>query len=254
MEQPCRPPRAALCPWAVGVPVQRTDTLFSWDAGAVYYFTREFSTFVGASDSHLPIFNTEEPESIGSVPESGTQYEGGLRFSLGRRLAVSTAAYQVKRNSIFTVLLDPQTGLDIPATFSYRVRGWEADLNAEPIDRWSIVGNFSHQNPRISDYPQAPANLWTSYDLRLGGDLGLLRLKAGVRYHQRAYTDANNTRILPGSTLIDAGISWVLRRVELSVGVNNLADRTHWLYGAGTGGGAVPGPRRTVFGRVAARL
>lgn len=268
MEQPCTPPRAALCPWAVGVPVQRTDNLFSWDAGAVYYLTRELSSFVGASDSHLPIFNTEEPESIGSVPESGTQYEGGLRFSPGRRLAVATAVYQVKRNSIFTVLLDPQTGLDIPATFSYRVRGWEADLNAEPIDGWSIVGNFSHQNARISDYPQAPgavghlvpsvapnlANLWTSYDVRLGGGLGFLRLKAGARYRQRAYTDANNTRILPGSTLIDAGISWVLPRVELAVGVDDLADRANWLYGAGTGGGAVPGPGRTVFGRVTARL
>lgn len=44
------------------------------------------------------------------------------------------------------------------------------------------------------------------------------------------------------------------KRYEMSCGVENVADKVNWQYGAGAGGGAVPGPRRTVFGRISAKL
>jgi iron complex outermembrane recepter protein len=268
MSQPCNPPRiGVLCPWLPGVPVRRDDQPISWDVGTVYYIIPEFSVFAGASNSHYPIFNTEEPESTGGRPEGGTQYEAGARLAVGPKLSVSSAVYQVERDSIFTVLVDPQTGLDVATTFGYRVRGWEFDLHATPIVGWTIDANYSHQSPKISDYPQSPlnvghlvpsvpqtlANLWTSYAIPVSAD-STVTLKAGVRYRNRAFADANNTRILPGSLLVDAGVAWSVRRLELSAGVNNVADRRSWLYGAGTGGGAVPGPGRTAYGRIAVKF
>ena len=273
MQRPCRAgetPAAGLrdCAWLLGVTVERTDDVFSWDAGAVVHATPELSAFVGVANSALPVFNTEEPQTIGGGPEQGKQYEGGLRYAFADRFAVSTAVYEVRRDAVFTVILDPVTNSDVPATFSYRTRGWEVDLNAEPVKGWSIIGNFAHQTPQITNFPATPANVghvvpsvapnlanvWTSYDVVMGGGLGSLRLKAGARYRERAYADAGNTRALPGSTLVDTGISWMLERYEISFGVNNVADKVNWQYGAGAGGGAVPGPRRTVFGRISAKL
>src|SRR3546814_17529359 len=83
------------------------------------------------------------------------------------------------------MLLEPDPNgpgsIDVPEVFSYRVKGWETDLNLHPIGPWNIIANFTLQNPKLTDYPQTPdlvgnrvpsvpkriANVWTSYDIAL---------------------------------------------------------------------------------------
>jgi len=269
LEQPCNPPqKGAQCPWIQGESVGRTDNLFSWEAGAVYFIVPQFSLFAGAENARYPIFNTEEPESIGGVPERGTQVEGGARLALGPQLALSSSVFEVHRDSVFAVFADPVTGLDVPTTFSYRVQGWETDLNALPVARWYVNANLSLQRPLISDYPQTPSNVgrsvpsdprilgnvWSDYGIVLPDDAGVLSPNVGLQCRGRSYADAGNTRILPGSALVSTGLGWFRRGVQVAFGVDNLLDQRNYLGGAGTGGGAIPGPGRTVFGRIAFRL
>ena len=46
----------------------------------------------------------------------------------------------------------------------------------------------------------------------------------------------------------------VIGKVKLALGIDNLFDRRVFLYGDGTGGGALPGAGRTAFIRLSTRV
>lgn len=271
-QQPCSPPTATACPWVPGAPVKRTDSIVSWDVGAVYVLTPSLSVFSGWSSDAYPIFNTEEPETVGQVPERGTQVETGLRFQSGSWLSLSTSLYQTSRKNVFTLLLVPAPGgggnIDVGQVFAYRVRGWETDLNLHPTRAWNVLLNTAVQDGKITAYPQTPANIgheppsvpsflanaFTTYDVPFGGPVETMRLSFGVRYRDHEFADAGQTRIVPGKPLLDLGVSFPTPRWTLSAGVQNLIDQRNWLYGDGTGGGALPGAGRTGWIKLSARL
>lgn len=271
-DRPCSPPTATACPLVPGQPVSRNDSAVSYDVGAVYALTPALSVFAGYSDAAYPIFNSEEPESIGQTPERGQQAEFGLRAQAGRSLSVSSSLFRATRDNVFTLLVEPNPAgpgnVDVAQVFSYRVEGWETDLNVRPVADWNVIANLTVQAPRITRYPQAPvdighgvpsvpsvlANLFTTYDLRRIGPLPDAQLAFGVRYRNHEFADANETRLVPGVPLFDAALNLPLGRYGVSLGVQNLLDRRNFLYGDGTGGGALPGPGRTAYVRLSARL
>ena len=259
------------CPFVPGVPVTNFDEPFTWDAGAVYFLNPNLSVFGGYSDSAYPIFNTEEPQSIGQAPEQGTEYEAGLRYQIPQKLTISTAFYQVTRENVFMLTTVPNPNgpgnIDQTVFFNYQVRGWETDITVRPIEKWTVNANFALQDPRITSFPQTPAdvghlvpsvptqlaNFWTTYDFTVGEPVGLLRASFGMRYRNLEYADAANTRLVPGATLFDAGLERIKDRYTIKIGVNNIFDTKNYLYADGTGGGALPGPGRTVYLRASAK-
>ena len=271
-ERPCTPPTAAACPLVPGQPVSREDSAISYDVGAVYVLNPTLSVFTGYSDAAYPIFNTEEPESVGQTPERGQQAEVGLRTHAGSWLSASSSLFRATRDNVFTLLVQPNPAgpgnIDVAQVFSYRVEGWETDLNLRPLRPWNVIANLTVQAPRITRYLQAPidvghgvpsvpsvlANLFTTYDLPRRGALPGPQLAFGVRYRNHEFADANETRLVPGVPLFDATLNWLLGRYGVSVGVQNLLDRRNFLYGDGTGGGALPGPGRTAYVRLSAKL
>jgi iron complex outermembrane receptor protein len=267
-EHPCTPPTTTTCPFVPGQPVIRRDELFAWDAGAVFSPIEAVSLFGGYSNNSYPIFNTEEPQSIGQVPEKGSQIEGGLRVKGADWLSLSSSLFRTTRRNVYTILLVPDPNgpgsLDEAQVFSYRVRGWESDLNLRPVSAWNIIANFTLQSPKLTEYPQTPAlvgnrvpsvpkriaNLWTSYDIALPGTIGGLQLGGGLRYRSRYFGDAAQTRIVPGTTLTDLSATLLHDRWSIAGGVENLFDKDNWDYSAGTGSGAIPGRGRTFFVRL----
>ena len=252
-----------------GVPFTRSDQVTSWDIGTVYFLEDNLSAFAGWSSTVYPVFNTEEPESVGQVPESGGQVESGLRWR-NDFATLSTALYQATRKNAFTTLTVPNPAgpgnLSEPTVFSYRSRGWETDLNLRPAEGWTIIANYTVANATITALPTAPANvgkaapgtpatlanLWTSYELPFGG--APLQFSAGVRYRSHMYADMAQTRFIPGVPLFDAALAVPLHAFTFRIGVDNLADRRNWAYGAGTGSGVMPGQGRTYFFKVDASL
>jgi len=101
----------------------------------------------------------------------------------------------------------------------------------------------------VPSVPSALANLWTSYDFAVPEPVGNLGALFGTRYQNREYADAGQTRIVPGAPLFQAGLEWRKERYRFTITVDNILNRTNFVYGAGTGGGAYPGPGRTVMAR-----
>jgi iron complex outermembrane receptor protein len=197
--------------------------------------------------------------------------EGGLRWH-NEFVSLSTSLYQATRKNVFTTLTVPNPSgpgnLSEPTVFSYRSKGWETDLNLRPLEGWNIIANYTVGNAAITSLPTAPANigkaapgtpatlanLWTSYQLPLGAGMPALQLSAGLRYRSHMYADMGQTRFIPGEPLFDAAIAVPLAAWRLRVGVENLADRRNWTYGAGTGSGVMPGQGRTFFFKADANL
>jgi iron complex outermembrane receptor protein len=258
-EEPCVPPQTVECPLVPGAPAKRSDAPLSWDEGAVYFLTPKLSVFGGYSSAAYPIFNTEEPESIGHTPETGTQIEAGLRFEQSW-ITASSSLYQATRDNVFVVFAGPG-GFDVPTVFSYRVKGWETDLNIQPTQNWNIVANFSAQTPVITGYPSAPAdvgnrvpsvptilaNLWTSYDIPVSFMDEKPEISFGEQYRNHEFGSVAGTRRVPGTALSDVVIALPFHAWKFQVGVSNIFDRRNFIDAAGTGGGAMPGPDRTYF-------
>lgn len=267
-QQPCQPPqRGTQCPWSVGVPVRRDDEPVTYEIGTTYALSPMVTVFVGHANGAYPVFNTEEPQSTAQVPERARQTEAGLRLDLAPTLTLSAAAFHTTRDNVFVVITDAQ-GNQAPSVFGYRVRGFEADVNAALAPGWVVNANLTRQFPIITRYPQAPANvgnaipsvpsllaqIWAAKTLDLGGDLGGLRGSVGLRYHNKAFADVASSRLLPGGPVAACQIAWERRGLNVLVGVDNLTDQRHFPYGAGAGGGAMPAPGRTVFARLSARV
>ena len=81
-----------------------------------------------------------------------------------------------------------------------------------------------------------------------------VQLAFGARYKNHEFADANETRLVPGVPLFDLTVNLPLARYTISAGVQNVLDRRNFLYGDGTGGGALPGAGRTAYLRLAARI
>ncbi|MDE8651698.1 TonB-dependent receptor [Novosphingobium album (ex Liu et al. 2023)] len=264
-EHPCDPPQATTCAFVPGQPVVRKDDRFEWDVGAVYQLADAFALFGGYASNSYPIFNTEEPQSIGQVPEKGTQIEAGLRVRQDKWLALSSSLFRTTRKNVYTIIL--VDNLDVSQVFSYRVKGWETDLTLRPVPAWNIIANFTLQDPVLVDYPQNPGqignrvpsvpkrigNVWTSYDLALPEAVGTLQFAAGLRYRSAYFGDTGETRTLPGATMIDLSAALLHGPWTVRAGVSNIGDKRNYDYAAGTGSGAIPGQGRTFFVSLAAK-
>jgi iron complex outermembrane recepter protein len=77
----------------------RTDTLFSWSAGALYKILPGVSPFVGVSKSFLTNYNSEATQNGLVDQESAIQYEAGVKLAaLDDRITVTGAAFRIQRN------------------------------------------------------------------------------------------------------------------------------------------------------------
>ncbi len=142
--------------------------------------------------------------------------------------------FQGTRQNVFVLNTVPNPSglgnIDQAAFFDYTVKGWEIDLTATPNEKWIINANLTLQNPKITNYPQTPAdvgnfvpsvpsvlaNAWITYAFAMPPDIGPqwgpLKASFGTRYRNVEYADAGQTRIVPGVPLFD-GPGWSRRSV-----------------------------------------
>src|ERR1700749_3385855 len=90
-------------PIIAGVPLFRDDKPLSWNVGTLYHVTPWMAPYIGASQSYLSNFNSENTQFGIGAPESARQYEAGIRFSfLNERVVLNTASFNVSRDNVAT--------------------------------------------------------------------------------------------------------------------------------------------------------
>lgn len=228
---------------------QTRDRAVTPRVGLVYQPVEPVSLYASYSRSFQPITSTNffgEP----FVPETGEQFETGVKLDfLRRRLRATAAVFQITRaNVLATDPNDPRNSIQIGEQQS---RGFEFDLNAQPVRRWNTIltyaftdavitedttrdasGRFFLVGNQLLGTPRQTASLWTSYEF----DKGLLRgfgAGAGAFAVGRRFGDNAHTFTVPGYTRVDAAVFYKIFRQEklryrLAFNLNNVFDRVYY--------------------------
>jgi iron complex outermembrane receptor protein len=237
-------------PIIAGVPLFRDDKPLSWNVGTLYHLTPWLAPYIGASQSYLTNFNSENTQFGIGKPESARQYEAGVRFSfLNERVVLNTAVFNVSRDNVATTIAGPTTGQDLVVFDSQLTNGVEASLLAKITDQWSLLANATHQDAVVTAAPQAlttignrpqgvpanMANVWSTYKFAIGGVPGF-QVGLGANYRDKTYSDTTNVNWVPSYVIGNAMIGWENANWGFTLNVKNLTNQLYYVAANGAGG------------------
>ncbi|MDM0087574.1 MULTISPECIES: TonB-dependent siderophore receptor [unclassified Variovorax] len=212
----------------------QTDNKFSGRAGLVYLAPSGWAPYVSYSESFSPT-TTINPETNNPFkPETGKQYEAGLRYQpLGTRDTYSAAVFDLRRQNVITFgqnFTPMQTG-------EVRVRGLELEASFQPIQRMNVVAAYTwtpdadvtaSSNPdqigkQLVGTPRNQVSLWGDYRIGNGLKVGL-----GVRFVGSTHgANESAPAKIPSYTLFDAMLGYDFERWSLALNARNLTDRIY---------------------------
>lgn len=246
-----------------GVPQKWTHV--SPRAGLVYQPTDATALYGGYTESFSPSTTTD---FYGKqfVPETGKQYEVGVKQTFSDRLNANVALYQLTRANVATTDPDPahlnKCGLTGTTACSIQageqqVRGLEIDVNGQIGNSFRVNFAYSHifdakvtkststalpVGGTMYGAPADAANLFGIYSF--GGDLSGLEVGGGIYYTSKVEVTLPNTFQLPSVLQLDAVASYKLNKnTKLQFNLKNITDRTNYFIVGGGGSVGVSTPR-----------
>jgi len=235
-------------PVLAGVPESRNDKPLSWNIGTLYHLTNWMAPYIGASQSYLSNFNSENSTNGIGAPESARQYEAGIRFTfLNERVVLNTAVFNVSRDNVATLVA--AGAVDNVVFDSQLTNGEEISLIAKITDQWSILANATHQQTVLTSAPQAvtqignvpqgvPANManaWSVYKFAIGSISGF-QFGIGANYRDRTWSDTTNLNSVPGFLIGNLMVGWENPNWGVSLNVKNFANKLYFVAANGAGG------------------
>jgi iron complex outermembrane receptor protein len=227
-------------------PAQSYSTTYpstSWRAGLVYNPSDDIAIYGQYSTAADPITNITTATLANSTYElaTGRQFEAGVKAQFfGGRGEFSLSAYKIVKNKILTRSdSDPTLSVQIGQQSS---EGIEASFGLALTNQFSILANGTILNAQYDDFvelvgaspvsrngnvptgvAEMAGNLWLSW-----GPLEALRLDAGVRYVGERYSDAANTRLMPGYVVVDASARYnISENTSVAVNLRNVLDKLY---------------------------
>ena len=223
-------------PRATGVDTEQKDDAFTWRAGLVHVGDNGVAPYASYARSFAPQIGTTF-EGDRFVPSRGEQFEAGIRYQKpGSKLLLSAAVYQLTQTNVLTP--DPRAqaaGFSVQ-TGEIRVRGIEAEAQAEVASGLNLLLAYAYFDPRITksnnpaEQDQRPTfvprhTLSVFADYRLD-DWGLndVKIGGGARYVGKSNiigATFNN----PAYTLFDALVEWTPGPWRVALNARNLFDK-----------------------------
>ena len=271
-------------------------------AGLIVEPTKGVSLYASYSTSYVPQAAASQ-DVFGLNPFKPTfakSYEGGIKTELfEHRLSFTAAYFDIEKTDVLNTFNCPATlaalnayiaanGIAVPANAprdasgklipasgtcstqigAERSRGVELELNATPVEGWTITGGYAHTHARITksnlayqvgaretNSPDDAFNFWTRYDFKsgplanLGAGLGLSYIGKRAGLLPTAAVDPrpeNGTLPLHAYTTVDVGLYYhPTEALDFTFKVTNLLDE-RYIESAGFTGdiNLVPGTPR----------
>ncbi|PNG84337.1 TonB-dependent siderophore receptor [Pseudomonas putida] len=219
----------------------------SYRAALTYIVNDEVSTYVSMVES-------VSPPQVGVTPQTGKQYEVGIKYSpMGMDALFSAAVYDLTQENVTIAVVLPSGIIEQQTVGESRVRGLDLEAKAQVTQDISVIGAYSYMESEVlrgslydgsslkgNEFTTAPkhtASLWSYYDIpSTDVSVGL-----GARYVGAYYMDAANTKKSDGTTLFDAALNYkIAKGTDLALNVSNLFDEQH-VVGSGTANYYNPG-------------
>jgi iron complex outermembrane recepter protein len=238
-------------------PDASTATAFVPRAGLVYQPTATLSLYGSFSESFLPQYSNLPEQGGPFDPERGRQVEVGAKKEWwGGRLLGTLALYRIVKQNVLNP--DPIDPVRQVQTGEVTAKGVEFDLTGRITQRLSVVANYAFNDTAVTrdttglvgnKQPNAPKHLgggWLRQELGRG-------LAAAVGLRSVSWrTTFDTTLRIPSYTVLDASVFWRYRFLDLTAGVNNLADE-RYVLGAYNRLAVFPGAPRNVLVTLAFR-
>lgn len=221
-----------------------------WDAftgrlGLVYDLTSNISLYTQYSTSAEPPGGSLTGASISQVGDfdlsTGRQVEVGSKFDfLDGRGSATAAAYRIVRKNISVPSStvpntteqagqQTSTGIELAASFKVTPKLLAAGnfswVNAEYDEFNETIGGvvYSRKGKTPVNIPDRVANLWLTYDLAPGWQVG-----ADARYVSSVYANTANTQWVPSYTVYGLSMTHDLdQHVQISARLRNLTDEVY---------------------------
>lgn len=232
-----------------------TLSAYTKQAGIVYDLTPQVSAYTSYSQSIKPQTNIafDVNGNSGFPPETGLQYEAGVKFETpSKTLNLSLAAYQITRTNVVvpsgTNFAAPTGAAQVGQAISrldgeQRSRGFEAELQWQPLKNWQIQTGFAYskatitasaKNPEsvgfdLANAPRLTGNVWTRYNFPAGGLKGL-GVGTGIVYVGKAWAGDPTTALyyrLKDWTRIDSSVYYKWKHYDFAMNVQNLMDKRY---------------------------
>jgi iron complex outermembrane receptor protein len=189
---------------------------------------------VSNSESFSPSVTLDPETTTPLKPETGRQYEAGVRYvpadGKGR---YSAAIFDLRRRNYITYtpeFLPRQTG-------EILVRGLELEAAFQPVKNLNVIAAYTYTPKAIVTASSTPSEIgkqmqavsrnqlsvWADYRFAMG-----LRVGMGARYmgSNRGYQESAAAP-LPSYTVVDALVAYDLQRWSLALNLRNLGNKAY---------------------------
>ncbi|MFJ3045535.1 TonB-dependent siderophore receptor [Herbaspirillum chlorophenolicum] len=207
---------------------------FTKRAGLVYLHPSGWAPYFSYAESFSPTATIDPATNSPMHPETGRQYEAGLRYQpVGRNDRYSAAVFDLRRQNYITYsedFLPKQTG-------EILVRGLEFEAAVQPTSRINVIAAYTYTPKAVVTASSTPSeigkqmqavsrnqfSLWTDYRFPFGVKIGV-----GARYtgSNRGYAESASVPV-PAYTLLDALVEYDLAHWKLAFNVRNLTNKTY---------------------------
>jgi len=208
---------------------------FTKRAGLVYLAPSGWAPYLSYSESFTPVLTINPDTRRPFDPETGRQYEAGLRYQPpGTKDSYSAAVFDLRRRNYLSYDPDFQPR----QTGEVLSRGLELEALFQPIPKMNVSLSYTwipqyktiaSSNPKdIGTQPNAVAKqraaLWVDYRFANGVKAGL-----GVRYSgsTRGEGSAAPAKV-PAYTLFDAMVGYDFERWSLALNLRNLTNKAYF--------------------------
>lgn len=208
---------------------------FTKRAGLVYLAPNGLAPYLSYSESFAPIGALDPATKTPFKPESGRQYEAGIRYQPpGGKSLYSAAIFDLRRKNYITydaTFMPKQTG-------EISVRGLELEATTELMPRLNLTASYAYTPRAIvtassraeeigkqaMSVPRNRLSVWADYRFSNG-----LKVGAGVRFNGSTRGDAEVVAPakVPSYTLLDAMIGYDIDRWTLALNLRNLTNKTY---------------------------
>ena len=210
------------------------DHKFTSRAGLVYLHPSGWAPYFSYSESFSPTITVDPQTNQPLKPETGRQYEVGVRYQpAGRKDKYSAAVFDLRRQNYITYDADytpRQTG-------EILVRGLELEASFEPLPRMNVTAAYTYTPKAEVTASSTPSEIgkqmqavsrnqlsvWADYRFANGVKLGL-----GARFmgSNRGYQQSTPVPV-PSYTVFDALLGYDFERWSLALNLRNLGNRNY---------------------------
>lgn len=224
----------------------RKDEEITPRLGAIYKPAENVSVYASYSETFLPRsgdqFLTLNLDSESTKPQFTENREVGLKWDIRPDLSLTTALFQLDRESFTSV--DPEDASQLITVDGARTTGFEIQLTGQLTDKWFMTAGYGYLDGEVEDIsavgtaieagslngnktrqtPEHMFSIWNNYQVS-----EKFAVAAGWTFQDSFFVREDNNVEVPGFTRVDAAAYYDLdETLRVQVNIENLFDTDYF--------------------------